>query len=204
MSRALSHGRGPALNPVPTLLGVDMPRARLDLLAFALALALVAWRTIGFVSERNGAATIMCAMCLAGLIAGRLVGVPGRVLLPVALGLVVVLWIVWVNPFASPRKTSALAHAIGGAVVGWALAQALRQRIRDWLVVALLGLSVVIVLTLVWELGEYAGDRLLDTALIPSKRNSAEDILFGTIGGLAGITFARVVAFLRSPGAHHG
>lgn len=180
-----------------------MARPRLDLLAFALALALVAWPTIAFVSERNGAATIMCAMCLVGLVAGRIVGVPGRVLLPVALGLVVVLWIIWVDPVASARKTSALAHAIGGTLVGWGLAEALRQRISDWLVVALLALSVVIVLTLIWELGEYAGDRLLDTALIPSKRNSAEDILFGTAGGLVGITFARVVAFLRSLSAPH-
>jgi hypothetical protein len=189
---------------VPTLLGVDLPHPRLDLLAFALALALVAWATIAFVSERNGPATIMCTMCLVGLIAGRIVGVPGRVLLPAALGLVVVLWIVWVDPVTSPRKTSALAHTIGGTLVGWALAEALRQRISDWLVVALLALSVVIVLTLAWELGEYAGDRLLDTALIPSKRNSAEDILFGIAGGLVGIAFARVVAFLRSPSAHHG
>ena len=34
-------------------------------------------------------------------VAGRIVGVPGRVLLPVALGLVVVLWIVWVDPVAN-------------------------------------------------------------------------------------------------------
>ena len=56
---------------------------------------------------------------------------------------------------------------------------------------------MVIVLTLIWELGEYAGDRLFGTALNPSKRNSAEDILFGTAGGLVGITFATVVAFWR-------
>jgi hypothetical protein len=56
---------------------------------------------------------------------------------------------------------------------------------------------VVIVLTFVWELGEFAGDRLFDTALIPSKRDSAEDILFGTAGGLVGITFAGAVAFWR-------
>jgi hypothetical protein len=188
---------GLLLRPAPTLSGVDMPRPRLDLLAFALALALVAWPTIAFVSERNGAATIMCAMCLVGLVAGRIVGVPGRVLLPVALALVVVLWIVWVDPVASPRKTSALAHAIGGTVVGWALVEALRHRIRSWLVVAALALSIVIILTLVWELGEYVGDRLLDTTLIPSKRSSAEDIFFGTAGGLVGIMFAGVVAFWR-------
>jgi hypothetical protein len=178
---------------------VDTTRPRLDLLAFGLALALVAWPAIGFVSERNGAATIMCAMCLAGLVAGRIVGVPGSVLLPVAFGLMVVLWMIWIDPPASPRKTSALAHAIGGTLAGWALVEALRHRVTNWLLVAVLALSAVIVLTVVWELGEYAGDRLLDTTLKPSTRGSTEDIFFGTAGGLVGITFASVVAFLRPP-----
>jgi hypothetical protein len=179
---------------------VDTPRPRLDVLAFASALALVAWPAIAFVSERNGAATIMCAMCLAGLVAGRIVGVPGRVLLAVAFGLVVVLWMVWIDPPAGPRKTSALAHATGGTLVGWSLVEALRRRSRAWLPVALVALSVVIVLTVVWELGEYAGDRLFDTALIPNKGESAEDILFGTAGGLVGITFAGVGAWWRRGG----
>jgi uncharacterized protein (DUF697 family) len=177
-----------------------MPHPRFDLLAFAVALDLFASPAIALVSERNGAATIMCAMCLAGLVAGRIVGVPGRVLLPVAFGLVVVLWMVWIDPPASSRKTTALAHAIGGTLVGWALVEALRHRIRDWLPVALVALSVVIVLALVWELGEYAGDRLFDTSLIPNKADSAEDILFGTVGGLAGITFAGVGALWRRGG----
>ena len=176
---------------------MDTPRPRLDLLAFAFALALVAWPAIAFVSERNGAAAIMCAMCLAGLVAGRIVGVPGRVLLPVAFGLMMVLWMVWIDLPVSSRKTSALAHAVGGTLAGWALVEALRHRIRDWLAVALLALALVIVLTLVWELGEYTGDRLFDTALIPSRRDSAEDILFGTVGGVVGIMFAGVVAFWR-------
>jgi hypothetical protein len=176
---------------------VDTTRPRLDLLAFSLALALVAWPAIGFVSERNGAAAIMCAMCLAGLVAGRIVGVPGRVLLPVAFGLMLILWMIWIDPPAGPRKTSALAHAIGGTLAGWALVEALRHRIRNSLSVALLALSVVIVLALSWELGEYVGDRLFETALIPRKRDSAEDIFFGTAGGLVGITFAGVLAFWR-------
>jgi hypothetical protein len=190
----------PSSRPTPRLFAVDTSRPRLDLLAFGLALALVAWPAIGFVSERNGAATIMCAMCFAGLVGGRIVGVPGRVLLPVAAGLLVVLWMVQIDPPAGPRKTSALAHAIGGALVGWALVETLRRRISDWLAVALLALLVVIFLTVIWELGEYAGDRLLDTALIPRKRDSAEDILFGTAGGVVGITFAAVVAVLRRGG----
>jgi hypothetical protein len=178
-------------------LGVDVLRPRLDLLAFALALAVVAWLAIAFVSERNGAATIMCAMCLAGLVAGRIAGVPGRVLLPVAIGLALVLWLVWIDSPVGPHKTSALAHAVGGTLAGWGLVEALRHRIRDPLSVALLALSAVIALTLVWELGEYGGDRLLDTALQPSTRDSMEDIVVGTAGGLVGITLASAIAFWR-------
>ena len=111
--------------------------------------------------------------------------------------LVVVLWMIWIDPPAGPRKTSALAHAIGGTLAGWALVEALRHRVRSWLSAALRALSIVIILALVWELGEYVGDRLLDTTLTPSKRGSAEDIFFGTVGGLVGITFAGVVAFWR-------
>jgi hypothetical protein len=176
---------------------VDTPRPRLDLLAFALALALVAFPAIGFVAERNGGAAIMCTMCLAGLVAGRIVGVPGRVLLPVAFGILVALALIWIDSPVGWRKSSAIAHAIGGTLTGWAVVETLRHRIRDRLTVALLALSVVIVLTLVWELGEYAGDRLLGTALWPSMRNSVEDILFGTAGGLVGITFASFVSFWR-------
>jgi hypothetical protein len=176
---------------------MDVLRPRLDLLAFALALAVVAWLAIAFVSERNGAATIMCAMCLAGLVAGRIAGVPGRVLLPVAIGLTLVLWLVWIDSPVGPHKTSALAHAVGGTLAGWGLVEALRHRIRDPLSVALLALSAVIALTLVWELGEYGGDRLLDTALQPSTRDSMEDIVVGTAGGLVGITLASAIAFWR-------
>ena len=170
---------------------------RLDLLAFAVALALVASPTIGFVADQNGGAAIMCAMCLAGLVAGRIVGVPGRVLLPVAFGILVVLSLIWIDSPIGPHKTSAVAHAIVGTLAGWGLVETLRHRVRGWLSAALLALSVVIVLTLVWELGEYAGDRLFGTALNPSMRNSAEDILFGTAGGLVGIILASVVAFWR-------
>jgi hypothetical protein len=179
---------------------VDVLRPRLDLLAFALALALLALPAVGFVAERNGAAAIMCAMCLAGLIAGRIVGVPGRVLLPIAFGLTVVLWMIWIESPIGPRKTSALAHAVGGTLAGFALVEALRHRLRDPLSMALLALSGVIVLALVWELGEYMGDRLFDTALQPGKRDSAEDILFGTAGGLFGITLGGVMAFWRRGG----
>ena len=161
-------------------------RPQLDHLAFVFALALMAWPAILFVSERNGAAAVMSAMCLAGLVGGRVVGVPGRVLLGVAIGLLVALWMIWIHPPAGARRTSALAHTIGGILVGWALVEALRHRMRNPLAIALLALSAVVALTLVWELGEYAGDRLFDTTLQPRKQDSAEDILFGIAGGRIG------------------
>jgi hypothetical protein len=179
---------------------VDTLRPRLDFLAFALALAVVAWPAIGFVSERNGAAAIMCAMCLAGLVGGRIVGVPSRVLLPVAGGLTAVLFLIWIDSPVGPHKTSALAHVIGGTLAGWALVEALRHRIRDPVSAALLALLAVIALTLVWELGEYAGDQLLGTSLRPSTRDSAEDIFIGTAGGLFGISFGGMLALWRRGG----
>ena len=179
---------------------MDTLRPRIDSLAFALALALLAWPAIGFVAEQNGGAAIMCAMCLVGLVAGRIGGVPGKVLLPVAFGLTVVLFLIWIDSPVGPHKTSALAHVIGGTLAGWALAETLRRRISDPVLVALLALSAVIALTVVWEFGEYAGDLLLGTSLRPSMGDSAEDILLGSAGGLVGITFASVLASLRRGG----
>jgi hypothetical protein len=175
---------------------VNTSRRRFDL-AFAIALALVALAVVSFAYESKGGATIMSAMCLAGLIAAGIVGVPGRVLLPVAFGFMLVLLLVWVDPSATSRKTSGFAHAIGGGLVGWTLVEALRHRIRDWVSMALAALTVVIVLTVVWELGEYVGDRLFDTALEPGWRDSAADIFFGTVGGALGIGFASLALYLR-------
>ena len=61
-------------------------------------------------------------------------------------------------------------------------------------------LAVVFGLTVLWELGEYVGDRAFDTALIPSRSDSALDITFGTLGGLAGTAIAALVPSPRRPG----
>ena len=60
---------------------MNTSRFRLDP-AFAIALALVALPAVSFIYERNGGATIMSAMCLAGLVAAGIVGVPGRLCYP--------------------------------------------------------------------------------------------------------------------------
>jgi hypothetical protein len=168
-------------------------RLRIDLFAFALgALALL---SLAFFGARNGAALVMCGLCFAGLLAARLLGFSNRALVPLAFGLVVILWMVWIDPPASSRKTSTLAHGAGGLLIGWALAEYLRVRIA-WPLWGLAAAAAVFTLTVLWELGEYLGDRVLTTALIPNKLDSVYDIAFGTAGGLLAVA----VAWLLLPG----
>jgi len=166
---------------------MDDRRPRIDLFPFALgALALL---SLAFFSARNGAALVMCVLVFAGLVAARMANVSSRTLVPVTLGLVAILWMVWIDPPASSHKTSALAHGGGGALIGWALSQYLRPRLA-WPLWGAVALAGVFGLTLVWEIGEVFGDRVLDTALIPSRRDSAEDIFFGTMGGAGAVFIA--------------
>ena len=94
---------------------MDGRRLRLDLFAFSLgALSLL---TLGFFVARNGAAVIMCSLCFAGLVAARLVGFSNRALVPLAGGLVAILFILWVGdplPLTS-HQVSAFAHASAAA-----------------------------------------------------------------------------------------
>ena len=171
---------------------MELPRQRLDSLAFALGIAALFAACWAFASTSNGPAMIMCGISLAGLIAGRLAGISGGVILVAALGLVAILWVVWVDPLSTPRRTSAFAHSAGGLLAGWGIATTLLRRgVPAWAPIALVG---VIALTIGWELAEYAGDRLLDTALVPNKLDSSWDIFFGCAGGVAGMVVARLLA----------
>jgi hypothetical protein len=169
---------------------MDVGRLRID--GFAFALGALALLTFAFVYTRNGAALIMCGLCFAGLLTARVVGFSNRALVPVALGVVALLWIVWIEQPGDSHQTSALAHGLGGVLAGWAFSEFLRTRLDPplWLFAAIAG---VITLTVLWELGEYVGDRALDTGLIPNKRDSAVDIIVGSGGGALGVTLAWLV-----------
>ena len=170
---------------------MDVRRLRIDLFAFALgALTLL---SLAFFGARNGAALILCALIFCGLLAARAAGFSNRALVPVALGLVGILWMVWIDPPASGHKTSALAHAGGGALLGWALSEYLRTRLA-WPVWGVVALASVFGLAVMWEICELIGDRILDTALIPSARDSAEDIIFGTCGAAVAVAAARLLS----------
>ena len=163
---------------------MDASRFRID--SFAFALGGLALLTLAFVVERNGAAVIMCGLCFAGLLTARGIGFSGQALVPLALGLVLILFMVWIASPLSSWQTSTLAHLGGGALMGWVLAEFLRARL-GWPLWALVALAGVCTLTVVWELGEYLGDRTFETALVPSRLDSAFDIFCGSLGGAIGI-----------------
>lgn len=171
-------------------------RSTLDDAAFLVGLAAMVATALAFAVDRNGAACIMCAICFAGLVAGRVAGISGVALLGVALGLLGILYIAWVDPLATSRRTSAFAHTSGGFLVGVAVGATLRRR-GSWPEWAFVAFGVVLVITVGWELCEYFGDRILDTALIPSRRDSIEDVFFGSFGGLAAIAIVEFWARRR-------
>jgi len=175
---------------------METNRFRID--AFACALGGLALLTLAFIVERNGAAVIMCGLCFAGLLTARGIGFSGRALMPLAAGLIVILVMVWSAQPLSSWQTSTLAHLGGGALVGWVLAEFLRARLA-WPWWALVALAGVCTLTVVWELGEYVGDRTFETALIPSRIDSALDIFFGSLGGAIGMGVAWLLPLLRGP-----
>jgi hypothetical protein len=177
---------------------MDARRLRIDSFAFALgALSLLA---LGFFHARNGGAVIMCALSIGGLVSARLLGFSNRALVPLTVGLVVLLWVLWVHPPPlSSKENSALAHGVGGVLVGWAVSEYLRGRV-DWPLWGIGAVGVVFGLTVMWEIGEWIGDRAFDTALVPNKRDSATDIAFGVLGGSVGTLIATLAAARRQPG----
>jgi len=167
-------------------------RLRID--PFAVALVALALLGLAFLGTRNGAALVMCALCLAGLLAARMVGFSDRALVPVAIGLVVILCLVWFDPIAVTSRTmSAIAHAGAGALVGWAVSEFLRSRI-PWPQWGMLALVAVFSVTLLWEVGEFAGDRILTTSLQADKSDSVLDVLVGTFSGAITVALAWLLA----------
>jgi hypothetical protein len=167
-------------------------RLRIDVLAFAVAIGVLAAAMLAFAASQKGAALVMGGLCLAGLIAGRLAGVSGPALLAVAVGLLGSLWLIVGDAPIGPRETSAAAHVVGGTVIGWAIATTLRGRgVRAWALVTMIAL---LVLTLAWEAAELISEITVDTSLDLSVSDSTLDVAFGCFGGLVGVASAALLA----------
>ena len=175
---------------------MEATRKAPDAPAFLAAVAALGATGLFFLVDRNGAACVMVGFCIAGLVGARLAGVPGTTLLPVAVGLALILYVGWVYPPGGPRRTSFFAHVGGAALLGWALGTTLRARM-SWPSWGWAALATVAALAVAWELGEYVADAALDTALIPSSRDSAQDIAFGLFGAALGVAAAWLLARRR-------
>ena len=125
----------------------------------------------------------MCGLCFAGLLAARFVGFSNLALVPLAGGLVILLWMLWVDPpldshhrpARSPTPSAACSSAgrwrsSCGAGPSGRCGRSARS-------------ASCFALTIAWELGEWVARSRPDTDLIPNKRDSAIDIAFGTLGG---------------------
>jgi hypothetical protein len=160
--------------------------------AYVAALGALGLLALAFYAARNGAALVMCGLIFAGLVPARFANFSPRTLFPVALGLVAILWIVWIDPPAGSLRTGALAHLAGGALAGWALSQYLRPRLA-WPLWVAAALAAVFGVTVLWELGELVADRVIDTALNPNRRGAALDVFFGSVGGGAAVLLASML-----------
>jgi hypothetical protein len=169
---------------------------REDHLALAAGTVALAAMAIVFLAEGNGAAFLTTGICIAGIWAGRVIGLSGQTMLPVALGLAAVLYVGWFHPPGGQRATSLFAHLSGGVLAGYALAVTLRERMRwpGWGLVALAGVGAI---TVLWEIAEFLVDATFDTALIPSATDSALDMLWGCVGGAAAVGATRLYEVLR-------
>ena len=173
-----------------------MNARRLLIDPFAFALGALALLTYAFYADRNGAAVLMCALALAGVLAARLAGFSNRALVPLAAGLVVLLWVLWVNPPPLSTRSDQRAGARHGRAFRW-----------------LGGLGVPAGPSRVADVGgrrgrrrprplrplgaRLLGDRALGTALVPSERDSVLDIAFGTLGGTTGTFLATLLPARR-------
>lgn len=159
--------------------------------ALAAAFLVLTAAVIGFVADL--AFAVMGALCVAGLVMADRVGVSRQGTTVLAAGFGVIIWTVAVlGPLAPPKVASTVAHLMGGALVGWAIARLAVRRLPGASAPLLLGVSLglLLIVGVAWELAESVADALLDTDLAPRLSETALDLAANLAGGLAGGLFA--------------
>jgi len=161
------------------------------------AIAALGVNALVALAGRDGTIVALSALCLVGLVLLRVGGVPRRSLLVLALGLLGVIIAIDVNPEPGhPRLGSAVAHLIGGALLAWAIARPVRDRLgrarspraRQWPAIVIL---VVFATALVWETGEWAAEAVFGADLGADELDTVLDVVFGLVGAFAGLFIAQ-------------
>ncbi|MEK6327459.1 MAG: hypothetical protein AABM66_08040 [Actinomycetota bacterium] len=143
-----------------------------------------------------------------GAIAGAaLLAWPRRSLTVVGLGVGCVVWLVLLGVIGQPGFRSAIAHGIGGALLGWALADGIlrtpgvRVEARRVLIAAVLATLVVGV---VWELWEGATDALMGTNMNGGIDDTTLDLIADGVGAAAGGALAVKRPFAEGSAPYKG
>ena len=135
----------------------------------------------------------MFGASFAAIAGAALLGWPRRSLTVVGLGVAGIVWLVLLGVIGQPGIRSAIAHAIAGALLGWALADAIlrtpgaRADARRVLTAAVLATLVVGV---IWELWEWATDALTGTDLTGGIGDTIADLIADGAGAVAGAALA--------------
>ena len=140
----------------------------------------------------------MFALGFGGLAAGRLLGLPGRHLAVIAVGLMALGWPIALFSSPIPRATSTLAHLAVAALLAWVLAEPVRHRRSEasarpwsprWFVIP----ALVLAIGAVWELGEWASDALFATDLA-RPIDTVTDLAADFVGAVVGLALRDQVA----------
>jgi len=134
----------------------------------------------------------MFVLILAGVVAGRVAGLRGRMLLVIALAATAAAWPMAVFTLPIAGLVSTLAHVVVAAVVAWAIVDPIRRHwpqadapplSRGWFVVPLLVLGI----GAAWEVGEWVFDALARSDLAVSAADTVIDLAADLAGAVAGV-----------------
>jgi hypothetical protein len=166
----------------------------------ALVLAALGLSAIAALALESRAGAAMFAASFGTIAGAVLLGVPRRSVTVVGLGVAGIVWLVVLGVIGQPGVGSAIAHAIAGALLGWALADAIlrtpgaRAGARRVLMAVVLATLVVGV---VWELWEWTTDALTGTDLTGGIADTIADLVADVAGATAGGALA--VSRFRAP-----
>lgn len=158
-------------------------------LAAALAALLVCLLTLVAADESEWPIFVLG---IGGLIAGRVVGMPDRSLVALAVALILLAWPSAMFTLPAPRATSTFSHLMVAGLLAWFLAAPIRARrpaaaarpwSRGWFAIPVLVLAI----GAVWELGEWLADAVFSSDLSLSPLDTLADLTADFVGASVGL-----------------
>ncbi|MGH2952426.1 MAG: hypothetical protein ACRDK9_00190 [Solirubrobacterales bacterium] len=140
--------------------------------------------------------TTLFGLAFLGMVAVRILGMPGRALVVLAATTAAVVSVSLLGGFAHTGFGSTVAHLVISGMFAWGLSVPVWSRLEPGVapgsrraVVRLV--AVVVLLGVCWEIGEYVGDRLLGTGLSVRFADIVLDLVADGVGALIGALAAR-------------